>query len=133
MCNLRNEFERVALERSSDAEDTADSGLGSLTVSGSDGSDGSSLGAWDWTESEEDNSSSEEYLTADEDTDTDCQPDSSRGPRTQARECLDHTSPWSCEDEENLSRSVSSCSSYKSTHSTPEDLEEFQPQVFLTK
>ncbi|KAK3522232.1 hypothetical protein QTP70_034129 [Hemibagrus guttatus] len=130
VCDLRNEFERVALKRSSGAEDTADSGLGCLTASGSDVSDGSSLGAWDWTESEEDNSSSEEYLTADEDTD--CQPDSSRGPCTQAQECLDHTSPWSCEEEENLSSSVSSCSSYKSTHSTPEDLEEFQPQVFLT-
>ncbi|XP_034168686.2 ankyrin repeat and LEM domain-containing protein 2 isoform X1 [Pangasianodon hypophthalmus] len=131
VCDLRNEFERVALDLSSGAEDTADSGLGCLNVSGSDGSDGSSLGAWDWTESEEDNSSSEEYHTADEDTDAVCQTDSSVGPCTPARGILDHTSPWSCEQED-LSSSVSSCSSYKSTHSTPEYPEEFQPHVFLT-
>ncbi|XP_060752103.1 ankyrin repeat and LEM domain-containing protein 2 isoform X1 [Tachysurus vachellii] len=130
VCDLRNEFERVALDRSSGAEDTADSGLGCLTASGSDGSDGGSLGAWDWTESEEDDSSSEEYHTADEDTDIIRQTNSSGGTCTPAHECLDHTSPLSCE-EEDLCSSVSSCSSYKSSHSTPEHIKEFQPQVFL--
>ncbi|MCJ8742282.1 hypothetical protein PDJAM_G00080190 [Pangasius djambal] len=130
VCDLRNEFERAALDRSSGAEDTADSGLGCLTESGSDGLDGSSLGAWDWTESEQDDSSSEEYHTADEDADAGCQTHGDVGPCTPARGILDRTSPWSRE-EEDLSSSVSSCSSYKSTHSTPEHPEEFQPHVFL--
>lgn len=128
VCDLRNEFERAALDQASGAEDSADSGLGCLTVPGSDGLDESSLGAWDRTEREEDDSSSEEYYTADEDTD---QTHSSGVSVTPARGILDHISSWSCE-EEDLSSSVSSCSSYKSTHNTPEHPEEFQPHVFLT-
>lgn len=123
VCDLRNEFERVALDLSSTSEDTADSGFGCLTASGAEGLDGNSLGAWDWTEREEDDSSSEAYHTADEDA------DSSGGPCTPARGILCYTSPRSCEEDD---LSVSSCSSYKSTHSTPEHPEEFQPQVFLT-
>ncbi|XP_053501945.1 ankyrin repeat and LEM domain-containing protein 2 isoform X1 [Ictalurus furcatus] len=130
VCDLRNEFERVALDRTSGAEDATDSGLGCLTGSGSDGLDGSSLGAWDWTQNEEDDSSSDEYHTADEDTDAVCQTDSSREPCTPPRAILDRTGPWNCEEEE-LSSSVSSCSSYKSTHGSPQHLEAFQPCVFL--
>ncbi|XP_017345353.1 ankyrin repeat and LEM domain-containing protein 2 isoform X2 [Ictalurus punctatus] len=130
VCDLRNEFERVALDRTSGAEDATDSGLGCLPGSSSDGLDGSSLGAWDWTQNEEDDSSSDEYHTADEDADAVCQTDSSREPRTPPRAILDRTGPWNCEEEE-LSSSVSSCSSYKSTHGSPQHLEEFQPCVFL--
>lgn len=128
--DLSNEFERVALDWSSGAEDMADSGLGCITASSSEGLE-SSLGTWDLTKREEDDFSSEEYYTADEDTDTECQTTSRGGSPTPARRILNHTSPWSCE-EEDLSSSVSSCSSYRSTHSTPEHPEESQPQVFLT-
>ncbi|XP_060764695.1 palmitoyltransferase ZDHHC8B-like isoform X3 [Neoarius graeffei] len=127
VCDLRNEFEKVALDLAPGAEDSADSGLGCLAASGLDGS---SLEAWGRTEREEDDSGSEEYHTADEDTDAVCQTHSSGVPVTRARGILDHTSSCSCEDED-LSSSVSSCSSYKSTHSTPDHAEEFQPCVFL--
>lgn len=126
MCDLRNEFERVALDLSCGAEDASDSGLGSPAASGSDGLDRSFLGAWDWTENDEDNSNSEEYHTADEDSEC------SRGPCTPTLENLDQNSSWSCEEEDRRS-SVSSCSSYKSTYSTPEHSEELLLHVFLTE
>lgn len=132
VCDLREEFERVALDLSSATEDTADSGLGCFTVSGPDAleSEESSSGVWGWTESGEDDSGSEDYLTADEDADSVCPTDSSRGLCTPERERLNQTTSWSCE-EENVSRSESSCSSYKSTHSTSERPEEFQLRTFL--
>ncbi|KAF5906917.1 ankyrin repeat and LEM domain-containing protein 2, partial [Clarias magur] len=120
VCDLRNEFERVALKQSSAAEDSTDSGLGCLSVSGSEELDERSLGAWDWTEREEGDSSSEDYHTADEDTDSVCLTDGAVG----------RTGPWPS-GEEVLSSSVSSCSSYRSTRSSPEGPEEVQPQVFL--
>lgn len=131
VCDLRNEFERVALDCFSGAEDTADSGLGCLTVSASGGLNESSLGALDETEREEDDSGSEEYHTADEDTDAECQAVSRVGPCTPARATLNHSRAWSSE-EDDLSSSVSSCSSFKSAYSTPEHPEEFQTEGFLT-
>lgn len=122
VCDLRNEFERVALDRSSAAEDTADSGLDCLTASGAEELEGSSLSMGDWAERQEDDSSSEEYHTADEDA------DSSGGACTPAVRILHRT--WSCE-EADLGSSVSSCSSYQSTHSTPEHPEVLQTHVFL--
>ncbi|XP_046717765.1 ankyrin repeat and LEM domain-containing protein 2 isoform X1 [Silurus meridionalis] len=127
VCDLRSEFERVAVELSACAEDTADSGLGCVTGSDSEGLDEGTLGEWDWRKSAEDDSSSDEYHTADEDTDAASQTDSG-GPRTPARGKMENRSY----EEDVLSSSVSSCSSYKSTHSTPEHPEEFQPHVFLT-
>ncbi|XP_053332289.1 ankyrin repeat and LEM domain-containing protein 2 isoform X1 [Clarias gariepinus] len=120
VCDLRNEFERVALKRSPAAEDSTDSGLDNLSVSGSEELNECSLGAWDWSEREAGDSGSEDYHTADEDTDSVCLTDSGRGISTPARG-----------PEEVLSSSESSCSSYKSTHSSPEGPEEVQPQVFL--
>lgn len=123
VCDLRNEFERVDLEPSSTSEDTEDSGLECPTVSCAEGLDGSSVGAWDWTEREEDDFSSEEYHTADEDS------DSTGRPYTPVQGIL--KSVWNCE-KDYLSSSVSSCSSYKSTHSTPECPKVLQTQGFLT-
>lgn len=131
VCDLRNEFERVALDCFSGAEDTADSGLGCLSVSASEGFDESSLGPLAGTEREEDDSGSEEYHTADEDIDAECQARSRVGLCTPARGTLNHSRPRSRE-EDDLSSSVSSCSSFKSTYSTPEHPEEFQTEGFLT-
>lgn len=113
------------MDGSSSSEDTeADSGLDCPTVCCAEELDGSCLGAWDWPEREEDDFSSEEYHTADEDS------DSTGRPCTSVLRILKPSSGRNCE-EDYLSSSVSSCSSYKSVHSTPERPKELLTPVFL--
>ncbi|XP_072514875.1 ankyrin repeat and LEM domain-containing protein 2 [Salminus brasiliensis] len=134
VCDLRQEFEKASL---TSAENTLDSGLGcrdSPDYTGADGldlADQSSLRGWEWTE--DDYSSSEEYFTADEDTDDLCQDDEIEGRRLSSCGIRARSSPWSC-GERNLNSSGSSSSSYKSTQSTPEDrqtTEEVWENAFL--
>ncbi|XP_066506223.1 ankyrin repeat and LEM domain-containing protein 2 isoform X2 [Hoplias malabaricus] len=120
VCDLLQEFERVSMSQAS--ESTVDSGLGCLA--GSARKDGqSSFREWEWTDDVD--SSSEEYYTADEDTDALCQ-ENGNG-------ILVQKSPWCCGDGD-LNNSWSSDSSYKSTSSTPEETkttEECWENIFL--
>lgn len=118
VCDLLLDFERVCLDQGSkEAENTGDSGLGGLA--GSRVGDGPGLDSLRGLKLMEDSdSSSEEYYTADEVTESHCQEDG--GGRQFG--ILARNSPWSC-GERGLNSSGSSSSSYKSTLSTPEDTE----------
>ncbi|XP_036451588.1 ankyrin repeat and LEM domain-containing protein 2 isoform X2 [Colossoma macropomum] len=126
VCDLLQEFERVSLSQAS--EDSADSGLGCLAGS----RERSSVREREWTE--DDDSSSEEYYTADEGTDTLCQEDGSGGQGLPACGILARPSPGS-RGEWDLNSSGSSNSSYKSTLSIPEETgttEGLWQNIFLT-
>lgn len=119
ICDLMNEFERVGFDL---ADNMTDSGLSGTASSGFKVDDGFDGRAWEFSES-----SCDEYYTADEGSNDSWQVDGHKG--------VCNTS----EDVPNLlpcglrgrSSSVSSCSSYKSTHSTPEDTEDICTDVFL--
>ncbi|KAI4878361.1 hypothetical protein NFI96_014003 [Prochilodus magdalenae] len=134
VCDLLQEFERVSLSQA--MENTVDSGLGYLAgFRGGDGlslADQGSVRTREWTE--DDDSSSEEYYTADEGTDAPGQEDGSRGQCLPASGILARATPWS-RGEQDLNSSGSSYSSYKSTRSAPDEMritEELWQNVFLT-
>ncbi|XP_062870056.1 ankyrin repeat and LEM domain-containing protein 2 [Trichomycterus rosablanca] len=118
VCDLMNEFERVSF---TPAENMADSGLGGMALSGSEGGAGFDGRAWECTQNEKDESSSDEFYTADEDSNDPWQVDGRRERCNTPRGC----------GLRGRTSSVSSCSSYKSTHSAPEDTEEICTDVFL--
>ncbi|XP_076876708.1 ankyrin repeat and LEM domain-containing protein 2 [Brachyhypopomus gauderio] len=139
VCNLLHEFERVSFDQTSadTADSTVDSGLGFLTLPGSGegddlcAADRSSLRGSEWTQTEENDSGSEEYYTADEDTEEDGHERS----LFSVGGTLAQTIPWS-HGERGRSNSESTCSSYKSTCSVPEEgrpTEGFWQNVFLAE